>query len=378
MSTNPPLISFRNFVAKLEAFAAERNLVFWLSGIKSLDEAPKTIVIVVHYPRDDEYMYPTDYGIHQTRRETDEFLRATWSEYRGPDAAPVIMEFEDTHFAGGWAQEAYKVGQTTHHDLLWIADELERCAFQNDGFYWLMDTKSLRRRPANDQLWVIADFKNFEAAKQKAKELGLLADLPVRVSNHADITDEFRLVIKDNAYQLGRAEGMRRLRKEFPDLVPVLFGTECEDGWYEILRKFFETVSRALPSGARFRPRQIKEKMGTLRIYYDILYPLREFRQSQQDDSKEQAYERDIRFAYMLAEFRSGHTCEQCGKLGKLRKRGGWLFVACEEHATHDGVYGEPLPYDPIWSIGDNQYRYDAEKDEIVEYRELKGSEGDG
>jgi len=83
-----------------------------------------------------------------------------------------------------------------------------------------------------------------------------------------------------------------------------------------------------------------------------------------------------IRSAYMLAEFRSGHTCEQCGKPGKLRKRGSWFFVACEEHATRDGVYGEPQPHDPYWSIGGKHFRYDVENDKVVEFEKIEEVDG--
>lgn len=49
------------------------------------------------------------------------------------------------------------------------------------------------------------------------------------------------------------------------------FGLECGDGWYQFLDAVFSSLSGIYWStGMRVIPRQVKEKFGTLRFYYDI------------------------------------------------------------------------------------------------------------
>jgi len=65
---------------------------------------------------------------------------------------------------------------------------------------------------------------------------------------------------------------------------------------------------------------QVKEKFGTLRYYCpgnDRIYRL-------------------IGMAETLSEV----TCEDCGKRGKLRNKGGWLSTMCDAHAPVDSVAG--------------------------------------
>jgi hypothetical protein len=57
---------------------------------------------------------------------------------------------------------------------------------------------------------------------------------------------------------------------------------------------------------------QVKEKFGTLRFYY-----------SGGDDY--------ISGLVAMAESMSGHTCEECGSPGEIR-RGGWIKTLCDKH----------------------------------------------
>ena len=75
-----------------------------------------------------------------------------------------------------------------------------------------------------------------------------------------------------------------------------------------------------LPRGKVWVLKQVKEKFGTLRVYYDI--------GGVGDDVRTA-----IMQAYNLAEARSHHTCEQCGRRGWMRNDRGWYFVACDRHA---------------------------------------------
>jgi hypothetical protein len=59
--------------------------------------------------------------------------------------------------------------------------------------------------------------------------------------------------------------------------------------------------------------KQVKEKFGTLRFYYE-------------------GGNDYIDGMIAMAEAMSAHICETCGKPGTLRGRG-WLYTACDEHA---------------------------------------------
>ena len=61
---------------------------------------------------------------------------------------------------------------------------------------------------------------------------------------------------------------------------------------------------------------QIKEKFGTLRIYYT-------------DYSKSQEY---ISGVFDFAEAMSVHICEECGKQGKTRGDLSWMKTLCADH----------------------------------------------
>jgi len=59
---------------------------------------------------------------------------------------------------------------------------------------------------------------------------------------------------------------------------------------------------------------QVKEKFGTLRFYFD-------------------GGDEEIRGMVALAEHMTKHTCEECGKPGRLITTRGWVRVACPKHA---------------------------------------------
>lgn len=105
----------------------------------------------------------------------------------------------------------------------------------------------------------------------------------------------------------------------------MAWGCECGDGWYQILH---DACAKAEPIIAKWlednkneedykewapRLSQVKEKYGTLRMYWST-YP------DGLDEIEEEA------------ERKSETTCETCGKEGKLRGEG-WYYLSCYEHA---------------------------------------------
>lgn len=94
---------------------------------------------------------------------------------------------------------------------------------------------------------------------------------------------------------------------------------ECSEGWRDLLDRMCVRIRTAVQAdGGAFKFSQIKEKYGTLRVYWDgTLSP----------DADAQVEE-----AIALAEARSAVTCEVCGEEGLLRS-GAWLTTRCEAHS---------------------------------------------
>lgn len=102
-----------------------------------------------------------------------------------------------------------------------------------------------------------------------------------------------------------------------------LFGFECMEGWFDILKMLVEHIDiyfhhkyKGVPEG--FKIVQVKEKFGGLRFYVenadDVVHEL-------------------IRFTETLAD----HTCEYCGSNQNILKSKGWIITACEQCTkTHE------------------------------------------
>lgn len=146
------------------------------------------------------------------------------------------------------------------------------------------------------------------------------------------------------------------LKAKYPRLIPAKFGYQCEIGWIGILDRYFEVLDREMPEGATYELRQVKEKLGSLRIY-DSSY------------GETLSSVRAVTDAHALAEARSFYTCEYCGKPGVWSNRRGYLTTVCEDHAVRDGYRAEPCEdgdytyreTDGIWR------RYDPDLDAFVE-----------
>lgn len=111
-----------------------------------------------------------------------------------------------------------------------------------------------------------------------------------------------------------------KLIKEYPKLFRdcnkspketlMCWGCECGNGWYGILAELFEQLSKYEDIVLV----QVKEKFGTLRVYYT--------------GSTDEDYEEIEKFIDE-AEGKSAITCEICGNEGKLSNKG-WLITLCD------------------------------------------------
>ena len=85
------------------------------------------------------------------------------------------------------------------------------------------------------------------------------------------------------------------------------FGFECGDGWFDLLYRLSEDISKLQPD---CKAVQVKEKFGTLRFY-----------------TGPSTVEVDDRINE--AENESAVTCETCGDLGSIHYKGGWMATLC-------------------------------------------------
>ncbi len=116
----------------------------------------------------------------------------------------------------------------------------------------------------------------------------------------------------------------KELEKKLVDKYPKLFaqygknpkdscmawGCDCDDGWYNILDKLFQIISKY----KKVELAQVKEKFGTLRVYVDA--PSEDFN--------------EVHEYINVAEKKSSQTCEICGNPGKRNTEMGFIKTVCE------------------------------------------------
>lgn len=142
----------------------------------------------------------------------------------------------------------------------------------------------------------------------------------------------------------------------------MCFGAECGSGWFNILdnlcgyltslqknRSFYLGLKESIKdnndegfNGSFYCPEiifmQIKQKYGTLRVYwnfkeienYDEIKL--KLKRPEQLDEYINEYSDMVENAIDFCEYLSSITCEECGAPGKLYT-GGWYMSLCPEHA---------------------------------------------
>lgn len=123
--------------------------------------------------------------------------------------------------------------------------------------------------------------------------------------------------------QGGKVEKQASLYKKYPKLFRqkdwsmkkslMCFGLECGQGWFSLISMMCQAIHNHLKNhkGLKCEFVQIKEKYGTLSVYYDG-----------GDDY--------IAGIVLMAEYMSSVICEKCGSPGKIRPSG-WLRCECEK-----------------------------------------------
>lgn len=115
-----------------------------------------------------------------------------------------------------------------------------------------------------------------------------------------------------------------KLKQDWPQFYSNIW-TECGGGWYHILdnvayniRSILKFNNLPYDENIPFKFTQIKEKFGTLRLYYN-------------HDIEDECVVGQIDAVLTFAEDMSGSICEQCGDRGR-QTGGGWIATLCSKH----------------------------------------------
>lgn len=133
---------------------------------------------------------------------------------------------------------------------------------------------------------------------------------------------------------------------------------EFKDGWIDLVYNLGKDITELCELTNCELPyiQQIKEKMGTLKFYYNCLnspYP--------------EIVEKSIRALVQQAENKSANICEVCGKYGELRTNG-IFHTSCENHKLENSMTAEE------WKDLNKKQREDLETKQIEKkpYKPLK------
>lgn len=120
---------------------------------------------------------------------------------------------------------------------------------------------------------------------------------------------------------------IERLRAEHARILPDDIVFAVENGWLKIIEVILDRISDSLTTHGwigKAQVKQIKEKLGELRIYV-------------RSNAEGESFPDDL--ADELAAYRrigmdaSTHTCEICGELGETGNFGGYFQTLCPKHA---------------------------------------------
>lgn len=153
------------------------------------------------------------------------------------------------------------------------------------------------------------------------------------------------------------AKTKKNVYKGFMNKYPILFqekdlpmtetcmcwGIECPPGWVEILTKLcdkLEFLNNTIckDNGMQIVATQVKEKYGSLRMYYN-LYP---FLIKKNQEKTHQLIDDMVHDLIRVVEWESENVCQVCGKYVFDHERivsGGWIGYYCKECAEEKGIF---------------------------------------
>ncbi|NEI66474.1 hypothetical protein [Rhizobium leguminosarum] len=125
------------------------------------------------------------------------------------------------------------------------------------------------------------------------------------------------------------------IKAAHPSLFPKPARVECGEGWAGIVGRLLESIASTpgLAEMSHFRILSVRQDLGFMKI----------------DAGYNGIYEDSLRPLFLLAEFRSRVTCEECGQPGHMRSTNGWKRCRCDGHSTREEREQPPRP---AWTLG--------------------------
>jgi len=116
----------------------------------------------------------------------------------------------------------------------------------------------------------------------------------------------------------------------------MCWGLACGSGWFDLLWKMSEKLEALNFKSLKIT--QVKEKFGTLRVYYDVSEPNIYFKKkTAKNRRRKNRFWKTVNYKIdqiiFEAEKSSSKTCEACGKPGKRLGKSSWSRINCEECA---------------------------------------------
>lgn len=118
-----------------------------------------------------------------------------------------------------------------------------------------------------------------------------------------------------------RARAESELRRRFPRQFASPISIEVGPGWLGLVGEMLADVDKVLE--------RRRNCIAWTRIYSKYASLRADFETPEYN----QAWARKIEAIVGRYEVRATSRCERCGKAGTTHERGGWVCVACEEHA---------------------------------------------
>jgi hypothetical protein len=115
-----------------------------------------------------------------------------------------------------------------------------------------------------------------------------------------------------------------------------LWGIQCGDGWYGILRSLGTAIDGACRESGEYAA-QIKEKFGTLRVYLISRNPETNMKMNLRQEVgplislHPVSRDEGIRALVNVAIEKSSTTCERCGSAGSIGKANTMIAVLCTD-----------------------------------------------
>lgn len=210
---------------------------------------------------------------------------------------------------------------------------------------FIIDADELHGRVRIISMSMIAGYLTIRPFYSRSLTEAPIIDIDSTVHSAEYIADRLAEEVED-VQSLTADQFVSYIRRRYARLCDPSWGEEdwryflsVNAGWHKLIDEYLrraEEVVRDHELQDLYFLRQIKEKLGELRIYFRPVYV--KVGTDEYGDDITQLYEAPEEASKALAAIyddiyeRSVHTCEVCGEPGEWRNEGGWYTTLCDRH----------------------------------------------